>query len=178
METKRLQEVLSMHKEWSEDPSKGCKANLVGADLREADLRGADLREANLVGANLGRANLREANLGRADLMEADLRGADLVGANLRGTDLRGADYGVLDLLRSYWGGLSEALTLELMRHDAELCGDDAMEKWVKTGACPFRCSGRGFFFLEDKRWWAPGPPKLRGKTLLEALAAECHIRL
>lgn len=52
-------------------------ADLVGADLHEADLRAADLRGALLIAA---------------DLRQADLRGADLLGADLRDADLRGAD--------------------------------------------------------------------------------------
>ena len=77
-------------------------ANLIRANLREANLRGADLIEANLSGANLSVANLIRANLSgadlsgadliRANLMEADLSGADLSGADLSGADLRGAD--------------------------------------------------------------------------------------
>ena len=57
-----------------------------------ADLIGADLREANLREADLWGANLREADLCRANLRGADLREADLWGANLRGANLRGAD--------------------------------------------------------------------------------------
>ena len=173
METKDLQEVLSQHKRWRSNLEEGCKADLRGADLGEADLREADLRGADLREADLRGADLRGADLGEADLREADLREADL-----RGAHLWGAKYGVLDLLQSDWGFLSNELTLELMRHDAELCGDDAMEEWIKTGTCPFQHSGRGFFFVEKKTLWVPGPPKLRGKALLEALAAECNIRL
>jgi len=46
----------------------GKKANLWGADLREADLSGANLWGADLSGADLRGANLRGANLGGADL--------------------------------------------------------------------------------------------------------------
>ena len=173
METKDLQEVLSRHKRWCSNLEEGCKAN-----LREADLRGADLRRADLREADLKEADLRGADFWEADLGGADLRKANLKGANLRRADLKRAKYGVLDLLQSDWGFLSNELTLELMRHDAELCGDDAMEEWIKTGTCPFQHSGRGFFFVEKKTLWVPGPPKLRGKALLEALAAECNIRL
>jgi hypothetical protein len=86
-------------------------ANLLGADLREADLReanllGADLREAdlrraNLHGANLRGADLREADLREANLLGADLRRANLHGANLRGADLRGVDLYGTDLHRA-----------------------------------------------------------------------------
>ncbi|ELU2958952.1 pentapeptide repeat-containing protein [Salmonella enterica] len=67
-------------------------ANLRGADLRDANLRGADLRDANLYDANLYGANLRDADLYGADLRDANLRGADLRDANLRGADLRDAN--------------------------------------------------------------------------------------
>jgi len=72
-------------------------ADLLGADLREADLEGADLmwvdlREADLEGANLLRANLRGADLRDADLLWGNLRDADLRCANLEGANLRDAD--------------------------------------------------------------------------------------
>jgi Family of unknown function (DUF5758)/Pentapeptide repeats (8 copies) len=58
---------------------------VVAAVKARADLRGADLREANLSRADLRGADLREANLSRADLREANLSRADLRGANLYG---------------------------------------------------------------------------------------------
>ena len=73
----------------------GCR--LADADLVHADLRDADLSEAKLMRANLGQAQLDGANLSKADLSftslrGASLRGADLTGSRLYGTDLRGAD--------------------------------------------------------------------------------------
>ena len=68
------------------------RANLRGANLRDADLRGANLRDADLGGANLRGANLGGANLGGANLRDADLWGANLRGANLRDADLRDAN--------------------------------------------------------------------------------------
>ena len=70
MEQKELNSILELHRKWLYNEKGG----------KRADLRGADLREANLY-----RANLREANLYRADLREADLYGANLYRANLRG---------------------------------------------------------------------------------------------
>jgi hypothetical protein len=67
-------------------------ANLIGADLRDANLSAADLSGAYLIEADLSRANLSRANLSGAYLIEADLRGANLRGANLRGADLSGAN--------------------------------------------------------------------------------------
>ena len=89
----KLDEILSLHKEWLETfGKKGAKANLRDANLRGANLRGADLSGANLSGANLSYADLRDANLRGANLRDANLRGADLRGANLEGADLEGAD--------------------------------------------------------------------------------------
>lgn len=51
-------------------------ADLLGADLHQADLRGAELRGALLIAA---------------DLREADLAGAELIGADLRDAQLHGA---------------------------------------------------------------------------------------
>lgn len=73
----------------------GCQ--LADADLVHANLRDADLTEAKLMRANLSQAQLDGANLGGADLSftslrRASLRGADLSGCKLYGTDLRGAD--------------------------------------------------------------------------------------
>ena len=73
-------------------------ANLRGADLRGADLRDADLRGADLRGADLRDANLSGADLRGADLRDADLRGANLIDADLRVADLRGADLSDADL--------------------------------------------------------------------------------
>ena len=76
MTQEELKVVLELHKKWLNNEADGARANLCGADLREANLRGAnlcgaDLREANLCEANLCGANLREANLCGANLREA-----------------------------------------------------------------------------------------------------------
>ena len=60
-------------------------ANLIGANLRNANLIGA-----SLIGANLRNANLIGANLIGANLIGANLRGAYLIDANLEGANLRG----------------------------------------------------------------------------------------
>ena len=55
---------------------------LVGRGIiPRADLTGADLRDANLTGADLRDANLRDADLTGADLRDANLRYANLTGA-------------------------------------------------------------------------------------------------
>jgi hypothetical protein len=63
-------------------------AELIDADLSEANLICANLRDADLINADLSGANLREANLSGADLS-----GANLNDANLRAADLSGADF-------------------------------------------------------------------------------------
>ena len=99
-----LKTILTKHKEWLADNSKGERANLSWANLSSADLRSADLRSANLSWANLSSANLRwadlrSANLSWADLSSADLRSADLRSANLSSADLRSANLSSADLL-------------------------------------------------------------------------------
>ena len=70
-----LKKILDEHLLWLNGEG-GSRADLSGANLRDADLSGADLSGANLFGANLS---------------DADLPGADLSCANLRGADLSGA---------------------------------------------------------------------------------------
>ena len=85
------------------------RANLTGADLRNADLSGEtrlndvtrDRRGVRLHGANLTEADLTRANLTYVDLEQSQLCGACLDGARIlalvggadfRGATLRGAD--------------------------------------------------------------------------------------
>ena len=97
MDNEKLKEILERHRKWLNDEDGGERADLYGANLREANLYGANLREANLreanlYGANLYGANLREANLREADPYGANLREANLYGADLREANLYGAD--------------------------------------------------------------------------------------
>ena len=100
--TKEEIEVLQRHAKWLKNEEGGEKANLRGADLRDADLWDADLRGADLWDADLWGANLRGANL-----WDADLRGANLRGANLRDADLWDADLRDADL----WGAVGKILS-------------------------------------------------------------------
>jgi uncharacterized protein YjbI with pentapeptide repeats len=87
------------------------EANLRGADLSEANLSWADLSEADLSEANLTRADLSQAYLSEANLNRADFSGANLSGAKVSGVDLiranlSGADLSGADLSGAYlWGG-------------------------------------------------------------------------
>lgn len=91
----------------------GCRlagADLVHAQLADADLSGAHLQRANLGQARLDGARLNGADLSFTSLQGASLRGADLRGARLEGTDLRQADLSgaLLDagaLSRAHWQG-------------------------------------------------------------------------
>ncbi|MFN9547549.1 MAG: pentapeptide repeat-containing protein [Cyanobacteriota bacterium] len=85
-------------------------ADLVWADLRDANLTGAKLQRANLSqsrldGAVLRGADLRFTSLQGASLRGADLRGAQLLGTDLRQTDLSGAQLDPGALERSHWEG-------------------------------------------------------------------------
>ena len=107
MNSEEIRKMLENHKKWLFNETGGIRADLCGANLREADLCGANLREADLRGANLCGADLRGTNLYHADLCEADLRGAylydaDLCGADLRGANLREADLCGADLRGTY----------------------------------------------------------------------------
>lgn len=92
---------------------RGCglaDADLVHAQLRDADLEGAKLQRANLSQAQLDGASLRNANLSFTSLQGASLRGTDLRGSRLIGTDLRDVDLtgAVLDtnaLEKAHWSG-------------------------------------------------------------------------
>ena len=85
----------SLIKVLHERSCEGCRladADLVHADLRDANLRDAQLMRANLGQAQLDGADLRNADLSFTSLRGASLRGADLTGSKLYGTDLRDAD--------------------------------------------------------------------------------------
>jgi len=147
------------------------------ADLQGVDLRGADLQGANLLGANLQGADLREANLWGANLWGADLRGVDLQGADLREANLQGADlefyqFPSIRLISSIrLIGLSEDLTLELMRRDAN--GHPSPEKfdeWANGGECPYNNVERFWLFEPNKDIWKPGSPQMTDRDLIIAI--------
>ena len=128
----KIKEILEKHKKWLLGEGGGERANLCGADLRNADLCGADLcdadlRNAGLCGADLCDADLCDADLCGADLRNADLCGADLCDADLRNAGLCGADLCDADLcdadLRD--ADLRDANLCDADLRDADLCGAD-----------------------------------------------------
>jgi len=142
-------------------------------------VKGANLEGANLEGAYLEGTNLRHANLKGANLEGAYLDGANLRYANLEGANLEGAQYSLIQMFQLNWENLSDELTLELMRHDAESCGEEAMNNWAKTDECPFQGNlKRDFYFQEKKELWQPSVPKLRGMQLFKALCEEKNIQI
>ena len=88
-----LDKIIEQHRHWWNEDCEGWEG-------MKADLRGANLIDANLIDANLRGADLSDANLIDANLRGADLSDANLSGANLRGADLRGADLSDSDRLR------------------------------------------------------------------------------
>jgi hypothetical protein len=105
MGLEKLQKILEEHKKWCFGEG-GERANLSGADLREANLRWANLSGADLSEANLRWANLSGADISGANLSEADISEADISGANLSGADISGADISEANLR---WANLSGA---------------------------------------------------------------------
>jgi len=68
MDTKKIDEVLRLHRLYLGNDPEGKKAYLVGAYLAEADLCRVNLSRANLYGVDLTRANLVGAYLTGANL--------------------------------------------------------------------------------------------------------------
>jgi uncharacterized protein YjbI with pentapeptide repeats len=117
-------------------------AELVGAQLCEADLSGAKLAgarlcKADLSGARLNGGHLREADLSQANLSGAQLREVDLSGARLSQADLGGAkllramlmqaDLSEARLVRAFLirAGLGEANLSGAQLREADLSGAD-----------------------------------------------------
>ncbi len=166
-------------------------ADLSHADLSRAKLSHTDLSRANLSGANLSHANLSHTKLSHTKLSHTKLYGANLSHAKLSGADLKDLiiSTSVTSLLQSIdWGILSDALTLEMMAHDAESCGIEKMDEWAKnniehqSNKCPFNGRVRDYQFQENSRLWYNAKqkdkvPKLRGMKLLIALCNEKGIK-
>ncbi len=74
-----------------------CRADFVGACLRNSEFKNADLRAANFMNADL-----RGANFSNADLRGALFGNANLEGASFIGSNLKGAEFCMTNLDRSY----------------------------------------------------------------------------
>jgi uncharacterized protein YjbI with pentapeptide repeats len=116
-----IKSILAAHKLWIDSKYKeGKRADLYGADLRNADLEGANLsgatlRSADLEGANLSRANLRSADLYGANLRSADLEGANLEDANLEGAILEEKEKVESSNLRAKFDEFAKSLGIEIV---------------------------------------------------------------
>lgn len=119
-------------------------AELIGANLTEADLSDANLDGANLANADLSRVNLSRADLSRVNLSNANLSGADLsrtelrlshlIHADLSRANLNGANLSYANLTYANLTGanLSDAnLNSTLLRH-ADL--SEATIGWTTFG--------------------------------------------
>ena len=149
MTKEQINKILASHKEWMKgtggERADLCGANLRDANLRDADLCGADLRVANLCGADLRDADLRGANLRDADLRDADLCGANLRDANLRDADLCGADLRVANLCGA---DLRDADLRGANLRDANLCGADlrGVRHDERTAFYAMQCPEKGAY--------------------------------
>lgn len=115
MNNEELKKVIELHKKWLKGEENGVRANLSGADLRDANLSGAYLSGANLSGADLSGANLRGADLRCAYLSGANLKGVDLRGAYLSGANL---DYSCLSLwCGSLKANMDDRQVIQLLYH-------------------------------------------------------------
>ncbi len=163
-------------------------ASLVGASLVGASLDRARLDRARLVGARLVGASLVGASLDRASLVGASLDRASLDGASLVGASLDRArlDRASLDrarlpspgvVLLAWWGELSDATTLALMRLDASAHPDpEAFDRWAAGGDCPYTgvLVQRAAYFKEKKSLWSPGSPPTLWEALCLVLDEKC----
>jgi len=194
--TEQIKSIIELHVKWLQREKGGVRADLSSADLSYADLSSANLRYADLSSADLSSANLSYADLSSADLRYADLRYADLSSADLRSANLSYADLRYADLssanlssanlpaptmfLLANWGEVSDLLTTELMRYDADNHPEPKLfGEWAKGGECPYfgvqwqRCA----VFEQKKELWKTGKCKMSALQLVEALFKEKDIK-
>ncbi|ECA9721218.1 pentapeptide repeat-containing protein [Salmonella enterica subsp. enterica serovar Newport] len=135
MNSADLSKILEEHKVWiTSMHESGSRADLCGANLRDADLCGANLCGANLYDADLYDADLCGANLYDADLCGANLYDADLCGANLRDADLRGANLRGANLRDA---DLRGANLRDANLYDADLCGANLRDADLRGANLP-----------------------------------------
>ncbi len=116
------------------------------------------------------------ANLGGAYLMSANLGGAYLSGANVASVCWPAPTM----VLLANWDRIGDALTLDLMRYDADNHPDPkSFLRWAKTGECPFSKINiqRSANFLENPKLIKPSFLRRKPKSayqLMQALLKEC----
>jgi len=106
--------------------------------------------------------------------------GADLSGADLFRADLSGARiiFGKFPSIKTLalinLAGLSDKLSLELMRRDAAAHPyPERFDIWAKGGDCPYQDEERFWIFDLKKELWKKGKPKLSDVELIRAICAE-----
>jgi uncharacterized protein YjbI with pentapeptide repeats len=141
MEQSELKEIFEKHQKWLNVVAGGIRADLRGANLMGADLMDANLRGADLRGANLRGADLMDANLRGADLRGADLMGADLMDANRRGANLMEANLMDANLMEA---NLRGANLMDANLREANLRGANLMEANLDFSSWPLWCGSVG----------------------------------
>jgi hypothetical protein len=164
-----LERILEDHKLWlSSDGTAGERANLTGANLKDADLTEvnlsngqlarAGLERANLAGAELFNAGLQGARLNDTALVKADLTSAHLNGVDLRGARLDGTDFDSADLEGVRYepasgtenGLIATARNLELMTYLVDSTELSKLRKQFQDGG--FREQGRKIVYAMNRR--------------------------
>lgn len=97
-----LDKTIQLHQKWLNGDPEGVRANISGANMREAnmseaDMSGANMRRADMIGANMREANMRRADMHGADMSyanmcDANMNWADMCRANISNADMRDAD--------------------------------------------------------------------------------------
>ena len=158
------------------------------SDFSYSDLSGSNFRYSDFSGSNfsysdLSGSNFSDSNFSYSDFSDSNFSGSNFSGSNFRysdfsGSDLRYSRYSIIGVFQLNYHELSDKLTLELMRHNAEFCGKEKMESWADGGDCPYAIMARDFIFNEKAKLWKSGKPKLRGLKLWKALAKEKEIKI
>ena len=95
-----------------------CDANMRGANMRGANMRGADMCDANMCGADMRGANMRDADMRGANMCDADMRGA--VGSNSRVSSMQHGPYSIVVVDDICHGGCTTKTLQEWLEYDGE----------------------------------------------------------
>lgn len=129
--------------------------------ISNSDLSGCDFNNSYFSGCRFENVKLDECKFLFSNLERSVLDNCSLIGA----------EYSISNMLKLYWGELSDNMTLELMRHEAEYHGQYNKRKWLNDDI------PRNFHFKECRELWSPGLPQYRGKELLAKLFDEKGIK-